>query len=486
VGNSGGKARIGAIAILAATVFVAITTLSVTHAQLDATTIAIPAAAPSPCTICYDAENGHYYEYVSDPAISWQQAKTQAAAATNAGAAGYLATVTSTDEFNFINSVVFSAANFPSGIPANVYVGGSDSSSPGTWKWVTGPEGAENSGAGLIFYSSDSVQNGLLAPWDPHDSQGQIDGSTDEYYLYLNSYYEAGFAVNSGTANDNIVAGGNSGYLVEFPSPPTPTPAASATPTATSTATLTPTATGTQTVTETATATSSATSTATVSSTPTASATATSTATATGTPTATGTIVATGTATATSTASPTATVTATATAAASRTATETATATGSPTPTATATSTATTTSSPSPSATPTATAKATPTATQTATATPTPTPVPVKLKISSAALIFGTVKVGSHKGPKNVTVINPKSSKKRPGLTVLMEGLSGAVSPYSVTNGCDAPLPAGGKCTIGVTFAPTTAESYNATLTIIDNAEREPQLVKLKGKGKDK
>jgi len=110
--------------------------------------------------------------------------------------------------------------------------------------------------------------------------------------------------------------------------------------------------------------------------------------------------------------------------------------------------------------------------------------VPVKLKISSATLNFGTVKVGSHRGPKNVTVINPKSSKKRRGLTVLMEGLSGAVSPYSVTNGCDAPLPAGGKCTIEVTFKPTASGPQNATLMIIDNAEREPQLVKLKGKGK--
>ena len=150
---------------------------------------------------------------------------------------------------------------------------------------------------------------------------------------------------------------------------------------------------------------------------------------------------------------------------------------------ATATATATSTSG-----TPTATATATATATSTATATATPTPVAVKLKISPASLNFGTVKVDSSKGPTNITVSNPKGSKKKPGLTVLMEGFSevGAVSPYSVTNGCDAPLPAGGKCTIGVTFAPTAAQTYDATLTIIDNAEHEPQSVKLKGKGKSK
>jgi hypothetical protein len=130
--------------------------------------------------------------------------------------------------------------------------------------------------------------------------------------------------------------------------------------------------------------------------------------------------------------------------------------------------------------TPTATATTTPTAAPTAT----PAPVQVKLKISPASLNFGTVKVGSSKGPKNITVSNPKGSKKKPGLTVVMEGLSGGGSPFTVTNGCDAPLAPAAKCTIGVTFKPTAAQPYNATLTIIDNAEHEPQPVKLKGKGK--
>ncbi len=213
-----------------------------------------PTPMPTACTFCYNAENGHYYQYVSAPPITWQQAESQAAASTYAGLPGYLATVTSTDEFNFINDVVFSAANFPSGIPANVYAGGSDSAAPGTWSWVTGPEGAENNGAGLIFYSGDSVQNGLIAPWDPHNSQAQIDGSTGEYYLYLNSWYEAGFSPNSGTAIDSIVGGGNGGYLVEYSQQwptstptatltPTPTPAPTQTPTPTSSPTETPSAT---------------------------------------------------------------------------------------------------------------------------------------------------------------------------------------------------------------------------------------------------
>jgi hypothetical protein len=94
------------------------------------------------------------------------------------------------------------------------------------------------------------------------------------------------------------------------------------------------------------------------------------------------------------------------------------------------------------------------------------------------------VKVGSQKGPKTVTVSNPKGSKKSPGFTVLMQGVNGAANLFSTTNGCNAPLPAGGECKVSVMFAPTAAGPFNATLMIIDNAENAPQSVKLKGKGK--
>ncbi len=94
------------------------------------------------------------------------------------------------------------------------------------------------------------------------------------------------------------------------------------------------------------------------------------------------------------------------------------------------------------------------------------------------------MKIGNAKGPKSVTVSNPKGSKKKPGLTVLMEGFSEAASQYSVANGCDGPLLAGGKCTIKVTFSPTASGAQDATLMIIDNVEHEPQSVKLIGKGK--
>ena len=180
---------------------------------------------------------------------------------------------------------------------------------------------------------------------------------------------------------------------------------------------------------------------------------------------------------------PTSTPTASPTSSMPATPTQTATSTPTVTPTPTATPTAT--GSRTATATPTATATATATHTANATATATPTPVPVELTIKPTSLKFGTVKVGSHKN-KSVTVTNPKSSKKKPGVTVQMEGYSGAGSPYSVANGCDAPLAPNAKCTIEVTFTPSGTGAQNATLMIIDNAQGEPQSVKLTGKGKTK
>jgi hypothetical protein len=245
----------------------------------------------------------------------------------------------------------------------------------------------------------------------------------------------------------------------------------------------TPTATGSPgaTPTRTATATPTATATSTIVSSATPTATATATASSSGTATATATGGASQTATVTAT--PTSTVTATATTTGSPQAT--------PTRTPTATATSTTVSSATPTATATATARSTQTATATATAsgtqtatsteTPTPTPVPVGLHINPPSLNFGAVKVGSQKGPKNITVSNPKNS----GATVLMEGVSGvAGTEFSVMNGCTAPLAPGAQCTIAVTFAPTTTGKQHATLMILDNAKGAPQSVELKGKGK--
>ena len=258
----------------------------------------------------------------------------------------------------------------------------------------------------------------------------------------------------------------------------TPTPTATATPTAsaTSTATVAPSssATPTATATDTTVATATATATATVSATATVTATATDTPSATPTTTATSTLTSTPTATATGTP----TTTATATVSATPTDTATATATVSATATDTGTSTATATGTPTATATATDTPTASATITVTPTATATPKPPPVKLTITPASLSFGNVKTGG--APiKSITLHN----KSKTNDSVTLPQVSGQYFSLA-SNDCEAGVPAGGTCKIGVSFAPMTAgKKFTGKLTFTDQSKKSSHTIKLKGKG---
>ncbi len=76
--------------------------------------------------------NDHYYTYVDMP-TTWQQAAELAAAITFYGQPGYLATITSEGENNFIID------NFDQ----RGWLGGSDAAVEGEWRWVVGPEAGE-------------------------------------------------------------------------------------------------------------------------------------------------------------------------------------------------------------------------------------------------------------------------------------------------------------------------------------------------------
>jgi hypothetical protein len=85
--------------------------------------------------------NDHYYEFVLQPELRWTDAKTLAEGRTFNGAHGYLATVTSAGESNFM------ASHWPErgGADQNGWLGGwqdllapNYSEPAGGWKWVTG------------------------------------------------------------------------------------------------------------------------------------------------------------------------------------------------------------------------------------------------------------------------------------------------------------------------------------------------------------
>lgn len=105
-------------------------------------------------TALFNRFNGHYYEYIPASKITWQDANTQAASRTNLGLQGYLATLTSPEENNFVASKV----------EGEGWMGASDAGQEGQWRWVTGPE------AGTLFWQGNqtgSAVSGQYSNWSP-------------------------------------------------------------------------------------------------------------------------------------------------------------------------------------------------------------------------------------------------------------------------------------------------------------------------------
>ncbi|OUC11939.1 MAG: hypothetical protein B0A82_24870 [Alkalinema sp. CACIAM 70d] len=199
----------------------------------------------------YRFENGHYYEFVSftdlgidpnntstngtDPTVpSWNTAKTLAAGRTLLGLQGYLATITSAAEDSFVQQR----------LQGQGWIGASDAAVEGEWRWVTGPEGLENSGAGRQFWQgngSGSVTGpNNYANWNSGEPNNFVLSVTDEDYgHYLatgkwNDYENTprsrssdqkvdGFVVEyGGFANDPNLVSTRVTFTLGVPTVPTP------------------------------------------------------------------------------------------------------------------------------------------------------------------------------------------------------------------------------------------------------------------------
>ncbi|SDF36033.1 PKD repeat-containing protein [Methanolobus vulcani] len=154
----------------------------------------------------YFEGTGHYYEYVSYTS-TWATAKANADTKTMEGMQGYLATITSDEENNFLMEK----------IQADAWIGGSDDASEGYWRWVTGPEGTEDGGAGRLFYVGNGVTgtpyNGEYNKWNGHLlSYG---GSEPNNCAPAENFAQM-YSSNHGTWNDLPDTASLDGYLLEY------------------------------------------------------------------------------------------------------------------------------------------------------------------------------------------------------------------------------------------------------------------------------
>lgn len=134
-------------------------------------------------------ENNHLYKFISG-SYNWSAAKSAAEAQTAYGATGYLVTITSVEENDFVSDR----------LTGDGWIGAQDSGTEGTWKWMTGPE------AGQTFWigtASGSAQNGMYEAWAGGEPNQAGEEDCAETY------------VSSGTWND-FPCGASLGYVVEF------------------------------------------------------------------------------------------------------------------------------------------------------------------------------------------------------------------------------------------------------------------------------
>jgi hypothetical protein len=69
-------------------------------------------------------------------------------------------------------------------------------------------------------------------------------------------------------------------------------------------------------------------------------------------------------------------------------------------------------------------------------------------------------------------------------LSITQIAITGAdAEDFAQTNNCGTSVPAGGRCTIKITFKPTAKGQRSANVAVSDNGGGSPQMVGLAGTG---
>ncbi|MBD2260368.1 lectin-like protein [Pseudanabaena sp. FACHB-2040] len=151
-----------------------------------------------------DPLSGAYYEYVVGSGLTWADARNAAAARNFVGTSGYLATITSQNEQNFVQGL----------IQGNAWIGASDVDAEGQWRWVTGPE------SGTLFWQgnqSGSVTASGFSNWFITEPNNAAPDPGDDFALMAGP----GIPILLGQWYDEPNSGGGgpyaqAGYLVDY------------------------------------------------------------------------------------------------------------------------------------------------------------------------------------------------------------------------------------------------------------------------------
>lgn len=117
----------------------------------------------------------HFYRYIAKLDITWKEAKAAAETMEYYGLQGYLATITSSIENDFIWTKIDGVG----------WIGATDEEQEGEWKWVTGPE------AGTLFWRGNyngSKENNEFSFWNNGEPNNVAKGNgIDEDYAHVNA-----------------------------------------------------------------------------------------------------------------------------------------------------------------------------------------------------------------------------------------------------------------------------------------------------------
>lgn len=138
--------------------------------------------------LAFYPDNQHFYKFVSGK-ISGTNAFAAAATQKEFGLTGYLASITTTGENDFVASKVEGAKN--------VWIGASDSTKEGEWKWVGGPEDSKQFWSGNCTKVDGKLVEGYFAQW--------ATGEPNNYITATNKCGGTAYNVNDSALGEDCV-----------------------------------------------------------------------------------------------------------------------------------------------------------------------------------------------------------------------------------------------------------------------------------------